>query len=361
MKDSQYFYIQGWMINRLELESKELIAYAMIYSYYRSGLETNASISYFAEIIGCSERTASNVLRGLEKKGFISKVLVHGRDGRNRNIYRINHQILVDKGVMQSDEELIRAEDKAEKPKNFTHQPEKISGDVGKNCMGTMQKLHGSPEKTACNNTNIYNSNFDNDNHSISFYSEKPENSKKNEKKEKEETKSEKISYQEILKSIGVPEASISNFNLTNEKSAKCLDSELRCAKECTIPYSFKGNRKAIETALKYMTSYSYNMEDGYNSRYHDYANMLISCMSELASDETTKIKGQIIKYYQVIDRLNDINGDERGLEDWICKFPIFWKKILREKEENGESIRYKKAFMKACIWDYMNRPYGLW
>ena len=35
-----------------------------------------------------------------------------------------------------------------------------------------------------------------------------------------------------------------------------------------------------------------------------------------------------------------------------------FWKE---EKQENGEEIKYKKSFMKACIWDYMNRPYGLW
>ena len=29
--------------------------------------------------------------------------------------------------------------------------------------------------------------------------------------------------------------------------------------------------------------------------------------------------------------------------------------------QDECEEIRYKKPFMKACIWDYMNRPYGLW
>lgn len=345
MKDKQYFYIQSWMRNKLELENlKELVVYAFIYSYYCSGMETNASLSYFAEMMFCSERTVSTVLKSLERKGLISKATVRGHDGGIRNIFRINEQILIDKGI------IIK---KAEKPKNFTSEMQKFPEATRKN-------FRELPEKISDNNTNIYNSNFDN---SISFYSEKPENLKKKEKKE--ETKSEKMSYQDILKNIGVSETDISSFKLTSEKSAKCLNSEIRQPEECTIPYSFKGNKKAIETALRYITSYSYNMEeyqkDGYNSRYHDYADIIISCMSELASDEITRIKGQTIKYYQVIDRLNDINGDERGLEDWICKFPIFWKKILREKEENGESIRYKKAFMKACIWDYMNRPYGLW
>lgn len=342
MKNSQYFYIHGWMINELELDSKEMIAYAMIYSYYRSGAETNASLKYFADVMHCSERTVSTVLSGLGKKGLISKVLVRGRDGRNRNIYRINYQILADKGIMTTEDN----NKKAEKPENFTSYNEKISEDAGKNCIRT-------PEKISANNTNIYNNNFDN--LSSSFCSEKTEEKKK---EEKELTK--KMSYQEVLKEIGISESRISLFKLNSEKDIKKMSQLVREGETCTIPYSFKGNKKAIETALKYMTCYSYNIDQGDKTYYCDNADMIISCMAELAS-ETTKIKGQPVKYCDVIDRLNEINQDGRGLEDWINTFPIFWKKILKEKEQNGEEIRYKKPFMKACIWDYMNRPYGLW
>lgn len=342
MKNSQYFYIHGWMINELELDSKEMIAYAMIYSYYRSGAETNASLKYFADVMHCSERTVSTVLSGLGKKGLISKVLVRGRDGRNRNIYRINYQILADKGIMTTEDN----NKKAEKPENFTSYNEKISEDAGKNCIRT-------PEKISANNTNINNNNFDN--LSSSFCSEKTEEKKK---EEKELTK--KMSYQEVLKEIGISESRISLFKLNSEKDIKNMSQLVREGETCTIPYSFKGNKKAIETALKYMTCYSYNIDQGDKIHYCDNADMIISCMAELAS-ETTKIKGQPVKYCDVIDRLNEINQDGRGLEDWINTFPIFWKKILKEKEQNGEEIRYKKPFMKACIWDYMNRPYGLW
>lgn len=342
MKNSQYFYIHGWMINELELDSKEMIAYAMIYSYYRSGAETNASLKYFADVMHCSERTVSTVLSGLGKKGLISKVLVRGRDGRNRNIYRINYQILADKGIMTTEDN----NKKAEKPENFTSNNEKISEDAGKNCIRTNEKI-------SANNTNIYNNNFDN--LSSSFCSEKTEEKKK---EEKELTK--KMSYQEVLKEIGISESRISLFKLNSEKDIKKMSQLVREGETCTIPYSFKGNKKAIETALKYMTCYSYNIDQGDKIHYCDNADMIISCMAELAS-ETTKIKGQPVKYCDVIDRLNEINQDGRGLEDWINTFPIFWKKILKEKEQNGEEIRYKKPFMKACIWDYMNRPYGLW
>lgn len=344
MKNSQYFYIHGWMINELELDSKEMIAYAMIYSYYRSGLETHASLKYFADVMHCSERTVSTVLSGLGKKGLISKVLVRGRDGRNRNIYRINYQILADKGIMTTEDN----NKKAEKPENFTSYNEKISEDAGKNCIRT-------PEKISANNTNIYNNNFDN----ISSPSNLSETVKYEEKKEEKEL-TKKMSYQEVLKEIGISESRISLFKLNSEKDIKKMSQLVREGETCTIPYSFKGNKKAIETALKYMTCYSYNIDQGDKIHYCDNADMIISCMAELAS-ETTKIKGQPVKYCDVIDRLNEINQDGRGLEDWINTFPIFWKKILKEKEQNGEEIRYKKPFMKACIWDYMNRPYGLW
>ena len=241
---------------------------------------------------------------------------------------------------------MVAGAEKAEKPENFTSNNEKISEDAGKNCIRT-------PEKISANNTNINNNNFDN--LSSSFCSEKTEEKKK---EEKELTK--KMSYQEVLKEIGISESRISLFKLNSEKDIKKMSQLVREGETCTIPYSFKGNKKAIETALKYMTCYSYNIDQGDKIYYCDNADMIISCMAELAS-ETTKIKGQPVKYCDVIDRLNEINQDGRGLEDWINTFPIFWKKILKEKEQNGEEIRYKKPFMKACIWDYMNRPYGLW
>lgn len=342
MKNSQYFYIHGWMINELELDSKEMIAYAMIYSYYRSGAETNASLKYFADVMRCTERTASITLTNLAKKGLISKTTTRRRDGGLKNTYRVNYQILVDKGIMTTEDN----NEKAEKPKNFTPETKKFPVATGKN-FSTL------PEKISANNTNIYNNNFDN--LSSSFCSEKTEEKKK---EEKELTK--KMSYQEVLKEIGISESRISLFKLNSEKDIKKMSQLVREGETCTIPYSFKGNKKAIETALKYMTCYSYNIDQGDKIHYCDNADMIISCMAELAS-ETTKIKGQPVKYCDVIDRLNEINQDGRGLESWINTFPIFWKKILKEKEQNGEEIRYKKPFMKACIWDYMNRPYGLW
>lgn len=345
MNNSNYYITYYWMKNELHLKGNEKEAYAIIYSYYRSGIsEVNASLKYFADAMDCTERTASTVLANLVKKGLISKTTVRGRDGGLRNTYRVNYQILVDKGIMTTEDN----NEKAEKPKNFTPETKKFPVATGKN-FSTL------PEKISANNTNIYNNNSDN----ISSLSNLSEAVKYEEKKEEKEL-TKKMSYQEVLKEIGIPETYINDYHLTSEKEIENLDSGIRKPEACTIPYSFKGNKKAIETALKYMTCYSYNTATPYGN-YSKYADTIIPCIVELASDKTTCIKGKTVKYCQVIDRLNEINQDGRGLEDWISTFAIFWKKILREKQENGEEIKYKKSFMKACIWDYMNRPYGLW
>lgn len=105
MKDSNYYIVYGWMGNKLNLKGNEKEAYAIIYSYYLSGIdEVNASLKYFAETIHCNERTASTALTNLSKKGLISKTIGQGMDGGWRNKYRINHQILIDKGIEKAKE-----------------------------------------------------------------------------------------------------------------------------------------------------------------------------------------------------------------------------------------------------------------
>ncbi len=357
MKDYQFHITYHWMKSVLHLRSFEKEAYAIIYSYYRSGIsEVNASLAYFADAMDCSERTVSTILSNLSKRGLISKTSFRARDGSTRNTYRINYQILVDKGIMKTEDN----DKQAEKPKNFNSETQNFPS-----VTETNGKNFDQPDaKFADNNYSNYNNSlFNLSSHSI------PEENKKikkfEEKKEENEqaTKDEipkRVSYQETLKEIGVSSGFINAYNIKNENSLKNADADIRNPEFCSIPYSFRGNKKAVEYALKYMSCYSYCIENSYN-RYSEYADAVIACMSELASDTYTRVKGQTVKYYEVIDRLNEINQTESGLTSWIGVFGVFWKKILKEKLMNGEEIRYKKAFMKSCIWDYMNRPAGLW
>lgn len=362
MEDYQYFTIPGWVVEKLNLgDFKEIGAYSIIYSYYRSGIsEVNASLKYFAHILHCSERTVSTILSNLSKRGLISKTSFRARDGSTRNTYRINYQILVDKGIMTTEDD----NPKAEKPKNFNSKMQNFPSATETNG----KNFNPPHEKFADNIYSNYNNSLLNlSSHSISEENEKvkkiEEKSEKNEKTTKEKIKDEipkRTSYQEALKEIGVSSGFINAYNIRNENSLKDADADIRNPEFCNIPYSFRENKKAIEYALKYMSCYSYCINNDY-TKYSEYADAVIACMSELASDTYTRVKGQTVKYYEVIDRLNEINQTESGLTRWISVFGIFWKKILKEKLENGEEIRYKKAFMKSCIWDYMNRPAGLW
>ena len=75
MKNENFYVIQGWMINELNLSGNELMIYAIIYGFSQ---EQNSwyegSLSYLASFINCkSKTTLMNILKSLIDKGLIEK------------------------------------------------------------------------------------------------------------------------------------------------------------------------------------------------------------------------------------------------------------------------------------------------
>lgn len=63
----------------------------------------------------------------------------------------------------------------------------------------------------------------------------------------------------------------------------------------------------------------------------------------------TYQIQGMTVKYYEIIDRLNAVNQED-SLLNWFTSFGSEWQKILA-----GNTITYEKAYMKSCIWNWLN------
>lgn len=88
MKDENFIVIQGWMINRLNLAGKDLIAYAVIYGFSQDGeSEFEGSFKYLSSLIGCSRPTGIKVINSLIEKGLIKK-RVETLNGVTFNRYR---------------------------------------------------------------------------------------------------------------------------------------------------------------------------------------------------------------------------------------------------------------------------------
>lgn len=74
IKDENYYQIQGWMLNRLNLSGTDLLVYAIIYGFSQDGeSEFTGSINYLCEFTGTSRPTIIKSLKGLCESGKIEK------------------------------------------------------------------------------------------------------------------------------------------------------------------------------------------------------------------------------------------------------------------------------------------------
>lgn len=75
VEDSQFFVCWGFMRRRLKLEKTELLVYAIIYGFYRSGCDFKGGVRYLTEWTGNGATAVKSALSSLLKKGYIRKRL----------------------------------------------------------------------------------------------------------------------------------------------------------------------------------------------------------------------------------------------------------------------------------------------
>ena len=74
IKDTNYYTVHGWMINRLGLKGNALALYAIIYGFSQTeNQKCTASQKYLSGWLGCDERTIRNTINNLLERGLITK------------------------------------------------------------------------------------------------------------------------------------------------------------------------------------------------------------------------------------------------------------------------------------------------
>ena len=74
--DDNYFVVNGWMINKLNLSGTELMTFAIIYGFCQHDNmqgEFRGSLQYLADFTGSTKATIIKVLKSLGQKGYINK------------------------------------------------------------------------------------------------------------------------------------------------------------------------------------------------------------------------------------------------------------------------------------------------
>ena len=86
MRSEDYLPIQGWMRD-LDLTDKQLLIYALIWSYSRDGRSCwRGTAKHLAAWAGCTIRNAQKIVRQLEDKGLVGHDVVTWSDGRKGGV-----------------------------------------------------------------------------------------------------------------------------------------------------------------------------------------------------------------------------------------------------------------------------------
>ncbi len=182
-------------------------------------------------------------------------------------------------------------------------------------------------------------------------------NHEKNENSERQTDR--KFNFSEILRLMDLSPEDF-NFSETIEESAlREKDFHDFCEEErflslCTLSYDLAFNKSAMTEALKFVFAYSYysqNMTDENKGFFETVIRSISEMVSQKTFTFTCQNQKQSVEYSEIIDRLNEIMHSSRtSLIDWFFSFEQEWKKILSENE-----IKYQKAYMKTCIWNWLN------
>lgn len=160
--------------------------------------------------------------------------------------------------------------------------------------------------------------------------------------------------FTDILRDIGLDFVLLFGSEKFPESEADMRDrsDENRMIGCCHIPDQYCYRPKDLETALRYVTSYSYfcNPEkDFIDPKFVKFHNAFIGVLAEmLTEDEYIRPNGRKISRYRLLERLNAIIKANR-IYDFLDGFRESWEKILDSKE-----VHHKKRYMKTCLWNYL-------
>jgi hypothetical protein len=192
-------------------------------------------------------------------------------------------------------------------------------------------------ENRTQSNTNLSNTNLSNTNLSVCHRAEKADE-KNSAKKDRPTDRLPQKTFSEILDDINYHSYAI---NENDEPDAEAV-------MKCSIPYSYNDNKKAMKKALAFLFGFNFYSQ-GMEEQDKDLFSQVIALITELTTYEKSKVGKCYVKYYEVIDKLNELIKHNM-LYDWFLSFIPEWTSICQERE-----IKNVRAYLKSCIWSWLN------
>ncbi|MDE5771930.1 MAG: replication initiator protein A [Ruminococcus sp.] len=309
------------------------------------------------QLLGCSIKTVRSALKELDIKDGVG-LIDRTRQGMNNPdiIYLLDYSTALKYAPKTKEksetehpnvENLNIGEEKSEHPdgKNMNTGGEKSEHRDRQNVNIGGEKS----ERIIYNNTESNNTDFsDTDSINQSFaYADG--------QTDRTQQENDKIPFWNIMTDINAHEFAQHYFNLYKElpEDESCLwdyDERKRDVYKCNLPYSLKSNPQAMREALKFIFSYSSYYDDS-DKETRILLDTVIKSIVEMLKNDYCILDKQTVKYYQIIDIINDIMHNSSPME-WLYSFKSEWSQILSERRRD---IGNSRAYIKTCIWNSLS------
>lgn len=180
-------------------------------------------------------------------------------------------------------------------------------------------------KKQDTNNNNSNNNNNNNNNHSFSL----------NEMKMNEQNKK--------CKNINLPD-------IEDTDAIDIVEEQIYAKKK--IPYSYHKNRTYMTMAIHILTNWDIFYPNGYDDKLvQNTYNLFNAALIDMCCSTSTQVKGAIINYANVIDKINEIAdfGISSGIYEYVNTTVYNFLNVIKSNKINNPL-----AYMKSCIWDCM-------
>lgn len=156
------------------------------------------------------------------------------------------------------------------------------------------------------------------------------------------------MKFSEIMESLGLDWYALTANEPTSEKHFLYHDETDRKTQKCKIPYSLRNDKRNMKSALRYLCAYSHYFGEGNDEERRSLWETIIIALAEMVENDSVKIGGRTVMYYEIIDRLNEII-ENSYLSECFIGFEEHWQTLITEKK-----ITYPKAYMKSCLWNWL-------
>ena len=202
--------------------------------------------------------------------------------------------------------------------------------------------------KSNTNQTNINHTDFNQTDISQTVSMTGSFTDKENHSKTRPTDRHKQKNLNEIVSDIGY-KGDIFHAEILNDGTG-LSDTMVNNLKECQIPKEYRKDKKALKSALDIFVQWNYAYNGFKEQSDKDLYKLIVDTLFGFMCSENTKFKNETVSYSAVYDSVNRKIHEHGELHSWLVMAMSEWNTVKAKVD-----IKNPTAYMKMCIWNWLN------